>query len=142
MAHAQFGQIRKLLDTNDGVVERRLERLGHRVGQDHGDHHGQDVGDLTGQFEHNDRRGHGVGDGPRQSCSTWGGAKIIPSRHMGANFKSHRKVGRENYSRTIPLLERRKISHVKALYPLQHSRRELWDTRCHQRVCHQETWPP
>lgn len=97
MAHAQFGQIRKLLDANDGVVQRRLERLGHRVGQDHSDHHRQDVGDLTGQFEHDDRRGHGVGDGSRQCCSTWRRKKkkknsgycvlkIMPSCHMCVNF--------------------------------------------------------
>lgn len=71
VAHPQFRQVRKLLDAYDGVVEGRLERLGHGVGQDHSDHHRQDVGDLPRQFKDDDRRGHGVGDGPGQRRSTW-----------------------------------------------------------------------
>lgn len=43
MSHPQLRQIRELLDANDGVVQRWLERLGHGVGQDHSDHHRQDV---------------------------------------------------------------------------------------------------
>lgn len=43
MSHPQLRQIRELLDANDGVVQRWLERLGHSVGQDHSDHHRQDV---------------------------------------------------------------------------------------------------
>lgn len=43
MSHPQLRQIRELLDANDGVVQRWLERLGYGVGQDHSDHHRQDV---------------------------------------------------------------------------------------------------
>lgn len=43
MSHPQLRQIRELLDPNDGVVQRWLERLGHGVGQDHSNHHRQDV---------------------------------------------------------------------------------------------------
>ena len=39
MAHAQLRQIWKFLDADDGVVQRRLKRLGHGIGQDHSDHH-------------------------------------------------------------------------------------------------------
>lgn len=70
MSHPQLRQIRELLDANDGVVQRWLERLGHGVGQDHSDHHRQDVWDLTGQLEHYDRCGYSVGDRSRQSSST------------------------------------------------------------------------
>lgn len=70
MPHAQLRQIRKFLDPYDGVVQRRLERLGHGVGQDDCDHHRQDVGDLTGQLEHDDCCGYSVGDCSRQRRST------------------------------------------------------------------------
>lgn len=35
-----------------------------------------------------------------------------------------------------------KAQCVKRTHQLQHNRRELWDTRCRQHVCHQETWLP
>lgn len=69
---AQLRQVGQLLDPDDGVVEGGLERLGHGVGQDHRDHHGQDVGDLSGQLEHNDSGGNGVGDRSRQRRRTCG----------------------------------------------------------------------
>lgn len=72
MAHAQFRQIRKFLDADDGVVKRWLERLGHGVGQDHRYHHRQDVGDLASQLEHDDRGGNRVGDRSRQGRRTFG----------------------------------------------------------------------
>lgn len=71
LAPAQLRQVRKLLDPYDGVVERRLEALGHGVGQNHGDHHGQDVWDLTGQLKDDHRRGHGVCDCSGERRSTW-----------------------------------------------------------------------
>lgn len=77
MAHAQLRQIWKFLDADDGVVQRRLKRLGHGVGQDHSDHHRQDVGDLTSQLKHYDRCGYSVGDCSRQRCSTCVGGERI-----------------------------------------------------------------
>lgn len=62
VAPAQLGQVGQLLDPDDGVVEGRLQRLGHGVGQDHRYHHRQDVGDLTGQLEDDDGGGDRVGD--------------------------------------------------------------------------------
>lgn len=59
---AELGQVGKLLDPDDGIVEGRLQWLGHSVGQDHRYHHGQDVGDLTGQFKDDDGSGDRVGD--------------------------------------------------------------------------------
>jgi len=73
VAPAQLRQVGQLLDPDDGVVERRLQRLRHGVGKDHRDHHRQDVGDLAGQLEHDDRRGHRVGHRARQGRRTWRG---------------------------------------------------------------------
>lgn len=69
---AQLRQVGQLLDPDDGVVEGGLERLGHGVGQDHRYHHGQNVGNLSGQLEHNDSGGNGVGDRSRQRRRTCG----------------------------------------------------------------------
>lgn len=60
---AQLWEVGQLLDPDDGVVQGGLQRLGHGVGQDHRDHHRQDVGDLTRQLEHDDCSGNRVGDG-------------------------------------------------------------------------------
>lgn len=75
MAHAKFRQIRKFLDADDGVVQRWLEWLGHCVGQDHSNHHRQDVGNLTSQLKHYDCSGYSVGDCSRQRGSTCVGGK-------------------------------------------------------------------
>lgn len=80
MAHAQLRQIRKFLDADDGVVQRRLERLGHGVGQDHSYHHREDVGDLTSQLKHYNCCGYSVGDCSRQRCSTYVGGKWIKEK--------------------------------------------------------------
>ena len=77
---AQLGQVGQLLDPDDGVIEGGLQRLGHGVGQDHGDHHGKDVGDLSGQLEHDDSGGDGVGDRSRQGRRTYGRGE----RRLGA----------------------------------------------------------
>lgn len=69
---AQLGQVGQLLDPDDGVVEGGLQGLGHGVGQDHRDHHREDVGDLAGQLEDDDGGGHGVGDRPGQGRRTYG----------------------------------------------------------------------
>lgn len=71
---AQLRQVGQLLDPNDGVIEGGLQRLGNSVGQDHRDHHGKDVGDLSGQLEHNNGGGNGVGDCSRQGRRTYGRA--------------------------------------------------------------------
>lgn len=71
---AQHRQVGQLLDPDDGVIEGGLQRLGHGVGQDHRDHHGEDVGDLSGQLEHDDGGGNGVGDRSRQRRRTYGRA--------------------------------------------------------------------
>ncbi|TNN51918.1 hypothetical protein EYF80_037889 [Liparis tanakae] len=47
----QLRQVRQLLHLDDGVVERRLQALGHHVCEDDGHHHGQDVRDLTEEEE-------------------------------------------------------------------------------------------
>lgn len=70
---AQLGQVGQLLDPDDGVVEGGLQGLGHGVGQDHRDHHREDVGDLAGQLEDDDGGGHGVGNRPGQGRRTYGG---------------------------------------------------------------------
>lgn len=81
VAPAQLGQVGQLLDPDDGVVEGRLQRLGHGVGQDHRYHHRQDVGDLTGQLKDDDGGGDCVGDRSRQgrrACR--GGGEIKEER--------------------------------------------------------------
>lgn len=86
MPHSQLRKVGQLLDADDGVVQRRLERLCHGVGQDHRDHHGQDVRDLTGQLEDDDRGGHGVCDGAgkcRSTCAR-GGEKTTLNCKMSA----------------------------------------------------------
>lgn len=67
----QFRQVRQLLHLDDGVVERRLQALGHHVCEDDGHHHGQDVRDLTGQLEADYCSGNRVCDGSRHGCRTW-----------------------------------------------------------------------
>ena len=69
---AQLGKVRQLLDPDDGVIEGRLQGLGHGVGQDHRYHHRQDMGDLASQLEHDDRCGYRVGDCSWQGCRTFG----------------------------------------------------------------------
>ena len=68
---AQLGEVRQLLDPDDGVVEGGLQGLGHSVGQDHGYHHWQDVGDLASQLKYNDCSGNCVGDRSRQGCCSY-----------------------------------------------------------------------
>lgn len=87
---AELRQVGQLLDPDDGVVEGRLQWLGHSVGQDHRDHHRQDVGDLTGQFKHDDGSGHRVGDRSGQGCGTWaaGGGEIKRGMLVWWNNKS------------------------------------------------------
>lgn len=75
VAPAQLWEVGQLLNPDDGVVERRLQGLGHGVGQDHRDHHRQDVGDLARQLEHDDGRGNRVGDGSRQGRRTFEGER-------------------------------------------------------------------
>ena len=72
MSQGQLGEVGQLLHLDDGVVEGRLQALGHHVGQDDGHHHGQDVGDLARQLEADHRRGHGVGDRTRHGRRSWG----------------------------------------------------------------------
>ena len=67
----QLRQVGQLLHLDDGVVERRLQTLGHHVRKDDRHHHGQDVGDLTGQLEADYCSGNSMCDGSRHRCRTW-----------------------------------------------------------------------
>lgn len=67
---SQLWEIGQLLDPDDGIVEGGLQGLCHRVGEDHGYHHRQDVRDLPSQLEHNHRSGNCMGDRSWQRCCT------------------------------------------------------------------------
>lgn len=68
---AQLWEVGQLFDPDDGVIEGGLQGLGHGIGQDHGYHHRQDVGDLASQLKHDDCSGNCVGDCSRQGCRTF-----------------------------------------------------------------------
>lgn len=69
---AQLWEVGQLFDPDDGVVEGGLQGLGHSVGQDHCNHHRQDVGYLASQLKHNDCGGNCVGDRSGQGRCTFG----------------------------------------------------------------------
>lgn len=103
VAHAQLGQVGQLLDANDGVVERGLQRLGHGVGQDYSDHHRQDVGDLTRQLEHDHGGGYGVGDCSRQRGCTYVGGEWIKGKKKPFYLVSSHVVKRLGTRACVPV---------------------------------------
>lgn len=71
MPEGQLRQVGQLLHLDDGVIEGRLQTLGHHVCEDDGHHHRQDVGDLTCQLEADYCRGNCVCDGSRHCGRSW-----------------------------------------------------------------------
>lgn len=95
---AQLGEVGQLLDPDDGVIEGRLQRLGHGVGQDHRYHHRQDVRDLASQLEHDDCGGNCVRDCSRQgrrTCRRGINQKKSP-KHLSDEIMKGRLLWRDN----------------------------------------------
>lgn len=91
---AQVRQVRQLLHLDDAVIETGLQTLGHHVGEDDGNHHGQDVGDLTRQLKADHCCGDSVAHCSCQGCCAFpscGGRGKTVSCRPGDSWRRDRK---------------------------------------------------